>query len=84
MLYIIYIKSKLGENDFKILTNILVIVRLLFDYILLAVVFFEKDYSKLYERFCCKSFFYFSLCLIIDICIVSRNIIVSLKENTNH
>ncbi len=83
MLYIIYVKSKSGEKDLIILTNSLVIVRLLFDYILLLVVFFESDYSKLYKSFCCKSFFYFSFCIIIDILIVSRNILVSRLEHEN-
>ena len=82
MFYIIYVKSKNGENYFKTLTNSLVFVRLLFDYLLLAAVFFDKDYSRLYKNFCCKSFFYFSFCIIIDICIVSINVRVSRLENT--
>jgi hypothetical protein len=83
MLYYIYVKSKNGENDFKTLKNILVSVRSLFDYILLAAVFFDEDYSRLYRNFCCKSFFYFSFCVAIDICIVSINIIVFYEDNTN-
>ena len=39
-------------------------------------VFFDKDYSRLYKNICCKSFFYFSICVVIDICIVYINIIV--------
>ena len=83
MLYYIYVKSKSGENDYKTLKNILVSVRSLFDYILLAAVFFDKDYSRLYRNFYCKSFFYFSFCVAIDICIVSINILVIHEDNTN-
>ncbi len=83
MLYIIYVKSKSGEKDL-IIANSLVIVRLLFDYILLFAVFFENDYSKLYKRFCCKSFFYFSICLIIDILILFYNILVFNSQNKDY
>jgi len=80
-MYVMIFKTE-HDNNFKIVCSITCFLRLTIDYIILYKVFFDKNFSRLYENLINKKLSAFLLCIILDLIILISNIF-KIREKFN-